>query len=150
MIKSELVQQLADENPHLFQRDIENIVNAILDEVGDAMGRGDRVELRGFGAFSVKNRPARVGRNPRTGEPMDLAASVNANPWVNVTAQASDAYMASFMAQVGANLKPNKIAFVEFSNEPWNQIFGQFHYLKDAAWALAGVRVATIGVPALA
>ena len=68
MIKSELVQKLADENPHLFQRDIENIVNAILDEVGDAMARGDRVELRGFGAFSVKNRPARVGRNPRTGE----------------------------------------------------------------------------------
>ena len=68
MIKSELVQKLADENPHLFQRDIENIVNAILDEVGDAMARGDRVELRGFGAFSVKARDARVGRNPRTGE----------------------------------------------------------------------------------
>ena len=62
MIKSELVEKLAAENPHLFQRDIENIVNAILDEIGDAMARGDRVELRGFGAFSVKNRPARVGR----------------------------------------------------------------------------------------
>ena len=72
MIKSELVEKLADENPHLFQRDIENIVNAILDEVGDAMARGDRVELRGFGAFSVKNRPARVGRNPRTGEQVDV------------------------------------------------------------------------------
>jgi integration host factor subunit beta len=69
MIKSELVQKLADENPHLFQRDIENIVNAILDEVGDAMARGDRVELR---AFSVKNRPARIGRNPRTGEQVDV------------------------------------------------------------------------------
>ena len=67
MIKSELVQKLADENPHLFQRDIENIVNAILNEVGEAMSRGDRVELRGFGAFSVKHRPARTGRNPRTG-----------------------------------------------------------------------------------
>ena len=67
MIKSELVEKLADENPHLFQRDIENIVNAILDEVGNAMARGDRVELRGFGAFSVKHRPARAGRNPRTG-----------------------------------------------------------------------------------
>ncbi len=67
MIKSELVQMLASENPHLFQRDIETIVNAILDEVGDAMARGDRVELRGFGAFSVKHRPARAGRNPRTG-----------------------------------------------------------------------------------
>jgi integration host factor subunit beta len=72
MIKSELVQMLASENPHLFQRDIENIVNAILDEVGDAMARGDRVELRGFGAFSVKNRPARIGRNPRTGAQVDV------------------------------------------------------------------------------
>ena len=67
MIKSELVEKLAAENPHLFQRDIENIVNAILDEVGDAMARGDRVELRGFGAFAAKPREARVGRNPRTG-----------------------------------------------------------------------------------
>ena len=73
MIKSELVEKLAAENPHLFQRDIENIVNAILDEIGDAMARGDRVELRGFGAFSVKNRPARVGRNPRTGEQVDVS-----------------------------------------------------------------------------
>ena len=72
MIKSELVEKLAAENPHLFQRDIENIVNAILDEIGDAMARGDRVELRGFGAFSVKNRPARIGRNPRTGESVEV------------------------------------------------------------------------------
>jgi integration host factor subunit beta len=68
MIKSELIQKLADENPHLFQRDVENIVNAILNEISGALAQGDRVELRGFGAFSVKNRPARVGRNPRTGE----------------------------------------------------------------------------------
>ena len=72
MIKSELVEKLAAENPHLFQRDIENIVNAILDEIGDAMARGDRVELRGFGAFSVKTRPSRMGRNPRTGEPVSV------------------------------------------------------------------------------
>lgn len=68
MIKSELVQIIAERNPHLYQRDVENIVNAILDEIAEAMMDGDRVELRGFGAFSVKNRPARVGRNPRTGE----------------------------------------------------------------------------------
>ena len=68
MIKSELVEKLASENPHLFQRDVENIVNAILDEVGNAMARGDRVELRGVGAVAGKNRPARVGRKPRTGE----------------------------------------------------------------------------------
>ncbi len=64
MIKSELVLKIAETNPHLYQRDVENIVNAILDEISGAMSRGDRVELRGFGAFSVKERPARVGRNP--------------------------------------------------------------------------------------
>jgi integration host factor subunit beta len=68
MIKSELVQRIAEHNPHLYQRDVENIVNAILDEIVAALARGDRVELRGFGAFSVKHRPARSGRNPRTGE----------------------------------------------------------------------------------
>lgn len=68
MIKSELVLRLVEQNPHLYQRDIENIVNAILDTVVDALSRGDRVELRGFGAFSVKKRDARKGRNPRTGE----------------------------------------------------------------------------------
>ncbi|ADH91202.1 integration host factor, beta subunit [Ancylobacter novellus DSM 506] len=67
MIKSELVQRIAEANPHLYQRDVENIVNAILDEIVTALARGDRVELRGFGAFSVKSRPARTGRNPRTG-----------------------------------------------------------------------------------
>ena len=72
MIKSELVQRIASQNPHLYQRDVENIVNAILGEIISAMARGDRVELRGFGAFSVKNRPARIGRNPRTGEQVDV------------------------------------------------------------------------------
>jgi integration host factor subunit beta len=72
MIKSELVQILAERNPHLYQRDVENIVNAILDEIAGAMMGGDRVELRGFGAFSVKNRPARIGRNPRTGQQVSV------------------------------------------------------------------------------
>lgn len=67
MIKSELIQRLAAANPHLFQRDIELIVNTVLDEIVEALSHGDRVELRGFGTFSVKNRPARIGRNPRTG-----------------------------------------------------------------------------------
>src|SRR2546423_3923088 len=67
MIKSELGQRIAGQNPHLYQRDVENIVNAILGEITTALSRGDRVELRGFGAFSVKKRPAREGRNPRTG-----------------------------------------------------------------------------------
>lgn len=74
MIKSELVQILAEKNPHLYQRDIENIVTAILDEIGDALARGDRVELRGFGAFSTKDRPARTARNPRTGEKVEVGA----------------------------------------------------------------------------
>ena len=73
MIKSELVQRIAAQNPHLYQRDVENIVNAILNEVTQALARGDRVELRGFGAFSVKSRPARTGRNPRTGESVHVA-----------------------------------------------------------------------------
>ena len=75
MIKSELVQRIASQNPHLYQRDVENIVNAILGEIIGAMARGDRVELRGFGAFSVKNRPARTGRNPRTGEALAIKAA---------------------------------------------------------------------------
>jgi integration host factor subunit beta len=67
MIKSELIQRISSQNPHLFARDVEKIVNVILDEVVEALRRGDRVELRGFGAFSVKIRGARPGRNPRTG-----------------------------------------------------------------------------------
>lgn len=72
MIRSELIQKIADENPHLYQRDVERIVNTIFDEITSAMSRGDRVELRGFGAFSVKKRDARVGRNPRTGETVNV------------------------------------------------------------------------------
>jgi len=72
MIRSELIQILADENPHLFQRDVERIVNTVFDEIIEAMARGERVELRGFGAFSVKHRDARIGRNPRTGESVDV------------------------------------------------------------------------------
>jgi integration host factor subunit beta len=67
MIKSELVLHIANANPHLYQRDVANIINAILGEITNAMAKGDRVELRGFGAFSVKHRPAHTGRNPRTG-----------------------------------------------------------------------------------
>jgi integration host factor subunit beta len=76
MIKSELVLKIAEQNPHLYQRDVENMVNAILDEIVQAMSRGDRVELRGFGAFSVKQREARVGRNPRTGTQVTVAEKV--------------------------------------------------------------------------
>lgn len=73
MIKSELVEKIAVKNPHLYQRDVENIVNAILGEITNGLAAGDRVELRGFGAFSVKNRQPRIGRNPRTGEKVTVA-----------------------------------------------------------------------------
>ena len=72
MIRSELVQKIADENPRLYQRDVERIVSTIFEEIIEAMARGDRAELRGFGAFSVKKRDARVGRNPRTGESVQV------------------------------------------------------------------------------
>ena len=68
MIKSELITVLAEKNPHLYQRDVERIVATIFDEITQALCRGDRVELRGLGAFSVKRRAPRIGRNPRTGE----------------------------------------------------------------------------------
>ena len=72
MTKSELIAKLANENPHLFQRDVERIVTTIFDEISNALAQGDRVELRGFGAFSIKERGSRVGRNPRTGESVDV------------------------------------------------------------------------------
>ena len=67
MTKSELILRLAEANPHLFQRDVERIVSTIFNEISAALESGNRVELRGFGAFSVKKRDSRVGRNPRTG-----------------------------------------------------------------------------------
>ena len=68
MTKSDLIKRLAEANPHLYQRDIERIVSTVFEEITEALARGDRVELRGFGAFSVRQRAARVGRNPRTGD----------------------------------------------------------------------------------
>lgn len=73
MIKSELIARLAEQNPHLYSRDIERIVGTIFDTISNALSEGNRVELRGFGAFSVKHRPARMGRNPRTGEAVPVA-----------------------------------------------------------------------------
>jgi integration host factor subunit beta len=73
MTKSELIARLAEQNPHLFQRDVERIVATIFDEITEALARGDRVELRGFGAFSVKRRGPRIGRNPRTGDAVRVA-----------------------------------------------------------------------------
>ncbi|MBC7952877.1 MAG: integration host factor subunit beta [Rhodospirillaceae bacterium] len=76
MTKSELIARLAERNPHLYQRDVERIVTTIFDEIASALAQGDRVELRGFGAFSVKKRDARQGRNPRTGEQVAVQGKV--------------------------------------------------------------------------
>ena len=67
MIKSQLIDRIASQNPHLFQRTVAKVVDAVFDDIVAALARGDRVELRGFGAFSVKLRGGRVGRNPQTG-----------------------------------------------------------------------------------
>ena len=73
MIKSELIQKIATTNQHLYHRDIERIVNVVFNEIVEALARGDRVELRGFGAFTVKHREPRIGRNPRTGAAVTVA-----------------------------------------------------------------------------
>ncbi|MBL4750925.1 MAG: integration host factor subunit beta [Amylibacter sp.] len=72
MIRSELVEKIAEDNPHLYHRDVERIVSTVFNEIIEAMANGNRVELRGFGAFSVKKRNARVGRNPRTGDSVSV------------------------------------------------------------------------------
>ena len=72
MTKSELIAEISAANPHLLSRDVETIVATIFNEISAALSRGDRVELRGFGAFTVKRRDARTGRNPRTGEAVQV------------------------------------------------------------------------------
>ncbi|OFX09024.1 MAG: integration host factor subunit beta [Alphaproteobacteria bacterium RIFOXYD12_FULL_60_8] len=74
MTKSELIARIAERNPHLYQRDVERIVSTIFAEISQALAAGDRVELRGFGAFSVKRRDSRTGRNPRTGDAVKVDA----------------------------------------------------------------------------
>lgn len=74
MTKSELIARMAEKNPHLLQKDVERIVATVFEEIAAALAEGRRVELRGFGAFSVKKREARRGRNPRTGETVDVEA----------------------------------------------------------------------------
>lgn len=74
MTKSELIARLAAANPHLYHRDVERIVTTVFEEITAALAHGDRVELRGFGAFSVKERGSRLGRNPRTGDTVDVSA----------------------------------------------------------------------------
>ena len=72
MIKSDLIKKLAEDNPHLYYSDVEKIVGTIFDEIIVALENGNRVELRGFGAFSIKDRKARRARNPKTGSGVDV------------------------------------------------------------------------------
>jgi len=72
LIKSKLIQNITEANPHLFVRDVERIVNTIFNEITQSLAEGKRVELRGFGAFSVQHRKERVGRNPRSGESVNV------------------------------------------------------------------------------
>ncbi len=76
MLKSDLIERIAEQNPHLYERDVEIIVNTILSTITAALARGDRVELRGFGMFTVKRRDARTGRNPRNGERVAVSEKV--------------------------------------------------------------------------
>jgi integration host factor subunit beta len=76
MTKSELIAELSAANPHLTGRDVELIVATIFNEITGALSRGERVELRGFGAFTVKRRDSRTGRNPRTGEAVPVDEKV--------------------------------------------------------------------------
>ena len=76
MTRSDLIKRLADANPHLYMRDIERIVGTVFEQISAALARGDRVELRGFGAFSVRARDERVGRNPRTGDEVSVPNKV--------------------------------------------------------------------------
>lgn len=73
MTKSDLILRLAEMYPHLLQKDVERIVGTVFDEISNALARGNRVELRGFGAFSIKHRDSRTGRNPRTGESVSVS-----------------------------------------------------------------------------
>ncbi len=74
MIKSELITKLAAENPQLIRVDIERVVGVLVETLSQALEDGRRIELRGFGAFSVRDRRARDGRNPRTGEAVAVEA----------------------------------------------------------------------------
>ena len=74
LIKSQLVQNITDQNPHLYIKDVERIINSIFSEITKSLAEGRRVELRGFGAFSVQTRKERIGRNPRTGDAVTVSA----------------------------------------------------------------------------
>lgn len=77
MIRSELVARIAAQNPHLCAREVEAVVDTILDRIAGSLADGDRVELRDFGTFCVRGRKARAARNPRTGERVMVKAKAH-------------------------------------------------------------------------
>jgi integration host factor subunit beta len=105
MLKSELIERIAEQNPHLYQRDVETIVNAILNTITTALARGDRVELRDFGVFTVKRRNARTGRNPRNGERVAVSEKV-------VPALAQPGYASSAQPERRLNYQPDSSAIL--------------------------------------
>lgn len=88
MTKSDLILRLAEKYPQLLHYDVERIVGTVFDEISNALARGNRVELRGFGTFSIKHREARKGRNPRTGE--SVAVSEKCVPFFKTGKQLRD------------------------------------------------------------
>lgn len=72
MTKSQLIEQLVDKNPQLSVRDVELVVKSLIDQMSESLSDGDRIEIRGFGSFSLHYRAPRVGRNPKTGESVTL------------------------------------------------------------------------------
>ena len=76
MLRSELIERVAELHPHLRQSDIERVVETIFGEIGNALARGARTEIRGFGSFAIKHREARTGRNPKTGATVDVSRKV--------------------------------------------------------------------------
>jgi len=70
--KSELIEMIAEQQPHLASKDVELAVKCMIDQMGQALSSGERIEIRGFGSFSLHYRPARIGRNPKTGDSVAL------------------------------------------------------------------------------
>lgn len=72
MTKSELIEQIASDNPGLTKKQVEFIVNGVFQNVKDALNKGDKVEIRGFGSFKIREKNSKTGRNPKTGEKVDV------------------------------------------------------------------------------
>jgi integration host factor subunit beta len=86
MVKSELIQVIASKQPNLTKEDVEAAVNCIFNRINEELGRGGRIEIRGFGTFSIRQHAAKMGRNPRTGEAVSVPRknSVHFKPGIDL------------------------------------------------------------------